>query len=290
MRQWQAQPSTDGLTAAAIGGMVRALAQDDFQTAVLLELQPVLPAASWSVYRTGTRCSPRLFMSASRGIPDRTRECWWAYLSGPYRQDRSFSDGDSDASGTMPRLCHITAQEVAPEHRARVYEAHGVRERVSIVEHGKDQDHGAIFAVNLYRHAHQPRFTDAQIASFANLAVPLLALARKHIGLTLDTPRAIASSAHTQDAAAMLPHAMPAGQLRERLIALHEELTPRELDVCVRLAQGMTQDGIAAELGLGVTTVKTYRNRAFARLGIHFRNELFARVLRLSSSASASSA
>ena len=56
-------------------------------------------------------------------------------------------------------------------------------------------------------------------------------------------------------------------------------LTDRELDVCARLLQGMTQEGIAADLGLGVPTVKTYRNRAFARLGIHFRNELFAKVL-----------
>jgi len=41
----------------------------------------------------------------------------------------------------------------------------------------------------------------------------------------------------------------------------------------------LTHDGIAADLGLSVPTVKTYRNRAFARLGIHFRNELFARVM-----------
>ena len=33
------------------------------------------------------------------------------------------------------------------------------------------------------------------------------------------------------------------------------------------------------DLGLSLPTVKTYRNRAFARLGIHFRNELFALAL-----------
>jgi DNA-binding CsgD family transcriptional regulator len=41
----------------------------------------------------------------------------------------------------------------------------------------------------------------------------------------------------------------------------------------------MTQEGVAADLGLSLPTVRTYRNRAFARLGIHFRNELFALVL-----------
>ena len=39
---------------------------------------------------------------------------------------------------------------------------------------------------------------------------------------------------------------------------------------------GMVVD---ADLALSVATVKTYRNRAFNRLGIHFRSELFVRVL-----------
>ena len=71
----------------------------------------------------------------------------------------------------------------------------------------------------------------------------------------------------------------PPAQLAERLRLLRPDLTAREIDVCVRLLQGMTQEGIAVDLGLGVPTVKTYRNRAFARLGIHFRNELFALML-----------
>ena len=49
--------------------------------------------------------------------------------------------------------------------------------------------------------------------------------------------------------------------------------------MCARLLQGMTQEGIACDLGLSLPTVKTYRNRAFSRLGIHFRNELFALAL-----------
>jgi DNA-binding CsgD family transcriptional regulator len=74
-----------------------------------------------------------------------------------------------------------------------------------------------------------------------------------------------------------LPSSLPA--LRQRLLRAHAHLTERELDVCARLLLGMTQEGIACDLGLSLPTVKTYRNRAFARLGIHFRNELFALAL-----------
>ena len=51
-----------------------------------------------------------------------------------------------------------------------------------------------------------------------------------------------------------------------RLVRLQAELTDRELDVCARLLQGMTHEGIASDLGLSVPTVKTYRNELFARV------------------------
>lgn len=274
MRTWQAAVGADAAQSAALGGIIGTLGEPGFRDAVLEHLQPWVPAASWSVYRTGTRCRPQLFLSASRSIPDRTRDCWWAYLSGPYLNDRSFDAGAQPLAGA--RLCHVTAKEMPPEHRARVYDAHGMVERVSVAQ----QEDGAVFAVNFYRHAHQAPFTDGQIAAFEALAVPLLALARKHVALAEPLEPTGAAPALPPRAEQSLA-ALPPGRLRERLLELAPQLTARELDVCVRLLQGMTHDGIAADLGLGPTTVKTYRNRAFARLGIHFRNELFARVLRL---------
>lgn len=269
MRSWQARPDAAGAQGAVLGDMIRALGDPGFQSTVLDKVQPLLPAASWSVYRTGRHCAPALYLSASRGIPDRTRDCWWAYLSGPYRHDRSFDTEDPPPAA--PRLCHVMAQEIPPDHRVRVYEPHGMLERVSVVAQESDE----VFAVNFYRHEHQAPFSDAQIAAFEGSATALLELARKHVALA--APARLAAPIPV--AAAGPAAAMPPGRLRERLLELHGGLTMRELDVCVRLLQGMTQDGIAADLGLGLTTVKTYRNRAFARLGIHFRNELFVRAL-----------
>lgn len=66
--------------------------------------------------------------------------------------------------------------------------------------------------------------------------------------------------------------------LRAALVARCPTLTVRELDVCERLLRGWTCDGIAADLRLSVTTVKTYRARAFDRMGCTSR----ASCLRLS--------
>ena len=245
---------------AAVAAVIDHLGTPDFSTRLLEELHPLLSAASCAVYRVGASSKPRLFLSASLGIPDTTRDCWHAYLSGPIHNDRSLRFEDALAQQPA-QLCHIAAVEVPQEHRALVYDAHGMAERLSVVERGAD---GALFAVNFYRHAHQPPLRDGQIANFEQLAPAVLALTRRHVALRV--PAGEASSASLE-------------QLRRRLLPHSPDFTPRELDVCARLLSGMSHDGIAADLGLSVATVKTYRNRAFNRLGIHFRSELFARVL-----------
>jgi DNA-binding CsgD family transcriptional regulator len=219
-----------------------------------------LPVGSFAIYRTGAR--PAIFDSGSLGFPDTTRACWRAYLSGPVRRDASFGGAE------RLRLCHITARDVPPEHRAKVYEAHGVRERVSVVE-AEAADAGDVFAVNFYRHEGQRALSDAQIADFGDAGALLMALARKHVAL------AGAGTVHAPAAADAPSPAL----LSARLAAQCPRLTPQELAVCTRILQGLTLEGIAADMGLALPSVKTYRQRAFARMGIHFRSELFARVL-----------
>ncbi len=255
MRTWSASPpsSNDTAFAACVTEVIPALGESAFGRSLLSALRGTLPAASLSVYRTGPR--PAIFVSASLGVADTTRDCWRAYLSGPVGTDRSFGAASGAGAGGL-RLCHITAAEVPLEHRTKVYDAHGVSERVSVVSR---EDDGGLFALNVYRHAHQRALRDAELADFGQLGSMLMAMTRKHLALV---------PGH----AAMQP--------AERLQALQPDLTPRELEICALILDGMTHDGVAAHTGLGVPTVKTYRNRAFTKLGIHFKSELFALMLR----------
>ena len=255
MRQWAC--ATTHARSALLTDLVAALGTPDFARQALERVRDLVPAASWSVYRTGSR--PRLFMSASVGVPDTTRDCWRAYLSGPHRTDRSLVPQSTGGVASIPVVCHVVAGEVLPEHRSLVYEAHGMAERVSVVRRTGDDD---LLAVNFYRHDHQRAFTDAQLRDFGEVAAAVLALAEKQLEL----------------APAAGSPVTPASSSRQRLLALCPALTRRELDICERLLEGLTHDGIAADLKLAVPTVKTYRNRAFQRLGIHFRSELYARV------------
>lgn len=260
MRQWTPSPSNTSVQ--VLQSLIGLVGEPEFESALLAHLHPVVPAASYSIYQTGPGCDPQLFMSASWGIPDTTRSCWNAYLTGPHLDDRTLTAPRQHQGQTL--LCHITAPEVPVQHRARVYEAHGMAERVSVVQEKND----TVFAINFYRHTHQSPFSDAQLADFEAVAPALLSLAQKQIQLC---PPAHLQASHVQAAPLQ-----KVAHWSQRLTSLHPGLTPRELAVCARLLMGMTQDGIARDLGLSLPTVKTYRNRAFSRLGIHFKNQLFA--------------
>jgi DNA-binding CsgD family transcriptional regulator len=52
-------------------------------------------------------------------------------------------------------------------------------------------------------------------------------------------------------------------------------LSKREKDICQAVLDGLTSDAIAWRLDISLNTVKTYRKRAYAKLGINSKTALF---------------
>jgi len=255
MNVWALPLNSGPAWAAGFGDLVGAIGAPDFATRALAALnQAQLRAASWSVYQVWRHRAPVLHLSGSVGVADTTRDCFAAYHAGLYRGDRSF---DAVRPGHAAVLRMHADEAPSQDHREAIYLRHGVVERLSVVLR---QDDEAVFAVNLYHHAHQGRFEAGEIESFAAASPLLLACVQRHVQLAPTCP--------------------PVAQdLRAALRSRCEALTERELDVCERLLRGWSYDGIAADLGLSQATVKTYRARAFERLGMHFKSELFAAFL-----------
>ncbi|CAN5451072.1 hypothetical protein BH09PSE4_BH09PSE4_04640 [soil metagenome] len=69
-------------------------------------------------------------------------------------------------------------------------------------------------------------------------------------------------------------------ELEERFAQRHPELTEREREVCARAAIGMSVEGAALDLGVAISSVLTYRKRAYRRLGVSAANELARLVMR----------
>lgn len=241
--------------------LVGCIARDDFATRALAELNRALPVAWWTVYRVFDDQPPRLYAQASHAVPDIALDCWRIYRNGVYREDRHFADACDQAASNLV-MTHCRADDFGRAHREQIYTAHSLSERLSLVttERGADggwaNSNGALLAINLYRHRAQPRFDAAELDTVLDVAGTLLSVVQRHIEL---------GSAHMTPA--------------QRLQQLCPQLTQRELAVCERLLRGLTFEGIGADLGVSAATAKTYRNRAFERLGIHHRNELFALAL-----------
>lgn len=241
--------------------LVGCIARNDFATRALAEVNRALPVAWWTVYRVWDDRPPKLAVQASHAVPDIALDCWRIYRSGLYRDDTHFADACEQARPGDARtvMTHCVAEDFGRAHRERIYAAHSLSERLSIVsadEGGDDSEVGALLAINLYRHRAQPRFGPDEIDTVLGLARTLRAVVQRHLEL---------------------------GSVRiapaQRLLQRCPQLTPREFAVCERLLRGLTFEGIGADLGVSPATAKTYRNRAFERLGIHHRNELFALAL-----------
>jgi two-component system response regulator NreC len=87
----------------------------------------------------------------------------------------------------------------------------------------------------------------------------------------LDAVRALARGEH------YLPHRLLYDLIRQEARpeeAGPEVLTPRELEVVLAIAQGLTYREIAEKLGIAEKTVATYRERASEKLGLKSRVEL----------------
>ena len=75
------------------------------------------------------------------------------------------------------------------------------------------------------------------------------------------------------------PHPADALAALERLL-LAERLSRREAEACARALIGVTNLGIALDLGVKESTVATLRRRAYRKLGISSLQELFLLCLR----------
>jgi DNA-binding CsgD family transcriptional regulator len=250
---------------AALIGMIPHLGSPGFQRHALAALNLGLPSGSWSVYRIRRDAPPVCYLSGSHQRPDTTPACLLAYRSWLYRHDRTFEAlSESAASGV--KALHLTAADVRdPRHRHEIYERHQLRERLSVAAACPDH---SILSVNLYRHADQRGFAERELQLFSDLAPALFVLVARQIELCAPAAAGISGAA-----------GLPRQRYREILQRLAPSMPQRELDVCARLLAGMSHDGIACDLGISPATVKTYRNRAYARLGIHHNNELFALAL-----------
>lgn len=169
-----------------------------------------------------------------------------AYISERrYMQDPNFALLRSCAPGELHvlRLDHL-GPEMASAYRRHFFDEPGFRDKLSII-----RGHAAgNYYLNLYRRS----------GSFADL---------------LDTGAAEQGIARLLAGLIVKHYLLNQKMLAQGPLAF---LSQREQQVCQAVLQGKKNEAIAAELGVTLHSVITYRKRAYEKLGISSRAQLFA--------------
>jgi DNA-binding CsgD family transcriptional regulator len=140
------------------------------------------------------------------------------------------------------------------------FESTGVHERLSFYS----RLGSSLYQLCVYRGVRRRGFSALELTRFSTLAGLVLATAFKHESL--------------HHSAASMPRHLDLEAIERCLEALPGALSKREREVCSRAAAGKTIERTALDLNIQKTSLVTYRQRAYQKLGISRQNELVALV------------
>lgn len=202
--------------------------------------------------------APKLIEGHARGPQARnvTAECFAIYRRRYWRSDQATRIAqhlrqETSASAPVTALHFQPGDIPVAAWRNEIYEREHLADRLSFLY--SPLPHTA-FAINLYRDETLGRFQSAEIDRLLAVA-PLLK--QVHQG-------ALRLGTATHRTPLSMPARVECARAAIKIRAF--SLSPRELEVCARIACGISADGIAAELDIAPSTVLTLRKRAYAKL------------------------
>lgn len=158
--------------------------------------------------------------------------------------------------GEPTRFGRIVAADVTDSaYRRECYERPGLSEKLSFAR----KRGGRHFVLSFYRNRDRRPVVAAALSELADMAFPVLRKQVELLGDGLGLPLA--------------------ARVEHRIARAFPQLTAREKQVCARTLIGMTAEAISLDLGIGETTVLTYRRRAYERYRVSSAQEMIGRIL-----------
>lgn len=168
------------------------------------------------------------------------------------------------------------SQRPRDRYRALFSDNNNLDERFSLGFNGS-----SLIVLNLYQPATVP-MSEAAVEKLIALAPALLSAIGAH---QREMSRSTVANATPPRPASARDKEVPdrPEALEAMLADVRPDMPMRELEVCARTVTGMTAQAIALDLGISISTVATYRRRAYQRMGICSAYELMGALMRRSS-------
>lgn len=246
-----------------IENTIAALGTESFASALLETLNDLSRVDHYAVIRFDGGDTARLVLSASRPGLRIDRAVQDEYIGHFHRLDpnRMLFDGPIDSSPQVGRMQRNRVPDSG--YRWQCYDRPGLVDRLSVIAPGE----GGWYCLNMFRTRDSKLFSAGEEESIQGAAALLAALTIKHDGIFAPSSNPGAERHQRMSRAAT------------RLQALKPRLSPREIDVALRIVAGVSSEGIALDLGIGINSVLTYRKRLYVKLRISSQNELFSLCL-----------
>lgn len=255
----QDPPAGHALATPSVGLLLQAANEAAPGAKLLAFINQLAPVEYISLVEYGDDAAdeaPTLREGHARGAHARdvTAECFAIYRRRYWRSDQATGIARhlrrDTRAGTPVAALHFQPGDIpVAAWRNEIYEREHLADRLSFLYSPLPR---TAFAINLYRDEALGRFAPGEIERLLAVA-PLLK--QVHQG-ALQRPGQVGTQGH----------AVRLARARTAIAARAPQLSPRELEVCARIACGISADGIAAELDVAPSTVLTLRKRAYAKL------------------------
>jgi DNA-binding CsgD family transcriptional regulator len=252
------------LRSDSLGDVIKAIGTNGYGRACLELFEESLDADHWALFHYRPNNSVDCVATASRVYMAAALENIDRFVVRCHRVDPSLIVLKKQRPDNTC-VIKIEIGDIRDQQYRHCFETTHVQERLSFFSRiGSD-----LHQLSVYRGPRKQAFSSIELTHFSTLANLILATASKHERLSHEEPA--------------IPRHLDLEAIERCLEYLPGGLSKREREVCSRAAAGKTIEGTALDLDIRKTSVVTYRQRAYQKLGISRQNELVALVNNLRS-------
>jgi DNA-binding CsgD family transcriptional regulator len=241
------------------GEVLNAVGTESYSRACFELFEQVLDAEHWALFQYRANRSMSCVATASRAYATAAKENCSKFVARCHSVDPSWT-ALKRQHPSVKCLTKIDIGDIQDRQYRQCFEATRVQERLSFFSRfGSD-----LYQLSIFRGPRKHTFSPLEMTQFTALAGLILQTAFQHETL--------------YRGATPIPRHLNLETIERLLTFLPGVLSRRERQVCSRAVAGKSIEGTALDLNIRRTSVITYRQRAYQKLGISRHNELVALV------------
>ena len=252
---------------ACLSELTRSLGRKSFEAQLVDMLNRVLPIDHCVVFTHGDDGVGHLFTHGKMPAA-RAQELANDYVRQYHPHDPLFQQLSAGADERVRPL--DLDRDYDPAYRNHFFDRNDLIDKTSTI--GRVEE-GAVLC-NFYRMGGSGPYSSEDRRRLERILPLVTALIAAHYRLVRNAVPGDAAPPELRRRTRSLVHTIVG-----KRVAPFDKLTAREREVCERIVLGYTSIGIGLDLDIALSSVLTYRKRAYAKLGIGTQNELFALCL-----------